>query len=346
MKVLISTENSQTAHHWERLALARAFSVSEQCVLWNLDSISAFDIFDQYSPDVLITQSYNLNESILSLIKERPEIRVYLKLGDWSDTNNYDLTKYQILVATQKDIEIVKRLVDICKYPVLGGCHYIQKRLEQTHSNWKRLGIKLQSSPLGADVFSYCNPIFRPEYEADFGCCSGFWKYKGDEITKYIFPLLNPNYNYKTRFFGNGDWPCESYCGFLQPEEEKNFLHSLKIVTNVHEPHKIYGAENNERVHKSLAAKTLVVSDYAEDEATEIYNNGEVIYTKSPEEFKEKIDYYLENPEERLKIIEKGYNRVLNDYTYFHTAQKILDGFGIPHKILESYDKVKKELSL
>lgn len=346
MKVLISTENAQHGHYWERLGLARAISTTYGCQLWNLDSISVFDMFDSYQPDIFITQSYNLNESVLNVLKERPEIRVYLKLGDWSDTNNYDLTKYQILTAKEKDIEMVKRLVDICKYPVLGGCHYVQKRLEKTHTNWKKLGIKLQSSLLGADVFAYCNPVVKREFECDFGCVSGFWQYKNIELQKYIFPLLNPKHNYKSRFFGSGDWPCESYCGPISQEEEKNFLHSCKIVLNVHEPQKVYFAETNERGHKSLAAKTLVISDYAEDEATELYPDGEIIFTKSPEEFKEKIDYYLANPDERLKVIEKGYNKVINNYTYFHTINSILSGFSLENKVLDSYEKVKKELKL
>ena len=57
-----------------------------------------------------------------------------------------------------------------------------------------------------------------------------------------------------------------------------------------------------------------------------MFGDGLVI-AKSPEDFKEKIDYYLENEEERKTISQIGHDYVKKNHTGFHRIAKIMKEF-------------------
>lgn len=55
------------------------------------------------------------------------------------------------------------------------------------------------------------------------------------------------------------------------------------------------------------------------------FEPGELATFRSMKEFLEKVDYYLDNPEERQSIIEKSRTRVLRDHTYQARMQTLLE---------------------
>lgn len=59
--------------------------------------------------------------------------------------------------------------------------------------------------------------------------------------------------------------------------------------------------------------KTMMVAPYTEDLATMFEADKEIVFYKNKEEFVEKIEYYLNNPDEREKIAEAAYKRILHD---------------------------------
>ena len=55
----------------------------------------------------------------------------------------------------------------------------------------------------------------------------------------------------------------------------------------------------------------------------------EAAYFSSPEELKEKINFYLKNEETRKKIAEAGYEKLKNsDYAYADRAKRIIEVFN------------------
>lgn len=50
------------------------------------------------------------------------------------------------------------------------------------------------------------------------------------------------------------------------------------------------------------------------------------------QDIQDKIDYYLEHDEERAQIAYRGYQRVVNNYTYKHRWQTIIDTIGLNGK--------------
>ena len=61
------------------------------------------------------------------------------------------------------------------------------------------------------------------------------------------------------------------------------------------------------------AAKTLMLSEFTEDLDSLFKKDQEAVYFQTHQELKNKIDHYLNNEDERTAIIEKAYQRLVND---------------------------------
>ena len=57
---------------------------------------------------------------------------------------------------------------------------------------------------------------------------------------------------------------------------------------------------------------------------------GDIIFTKTPEEFEKVVEYFVNHPDERLPYIDRGHNCVLNNHTYFHRVAKIFEELDMP----------------
>ena len=62
---------------------------------------------------------------------------------------------------------------------------------------------------------------------------------------------------------------------------------------------------------KILMSQGFCISDYVKSMAEEIFPNDEIVFAKSPMDFKNKIEHYIKHPEKREKHITK------RSYTYF-----------------------------
>ena len=61
--------------------------------------------------------------------------------------------------------------------------------------------------------------------------------------------------------------------------------------------------------------------------------NEEIIIAHDKEDWLNKIDYYMKNPDKRLEIIKRGQDRVLKDHTYHNRVKQILDIYNEFKKI-------------
>ena len=72
----------------------------------------------------------------------------------------------------------------------------------------------------------------------------------------------------------------------------------------------------NQRVFDVPACNKFLLTDYQE-QMEELFNIGEeVVCYREPGEIEELVRYYLDHESERIKIAEKGYQRVIRDHTY------------------------------
>lgn len=350
MKILISND-SPFAHSFERVGLGRAFGYSGyQVCLWDIHSKSAFDIFNEFQPDIFIGQAYNLTRSLIKCLLLRPNLRVCLKAGDWGPFyNNWseqDHAKYPILMASAEEKENVLLLHSKGQLDFL-FIHYHPDYIANTHGHWIKEGIKVISLMNAADVFDYTNGQYKDELACDIGFVGGRWGYKARTLDRYILPLCNPESKYSIKIFGNQPWNVPQYCGNLPTQLVKHLFSSATICPSISEPHsQDFGFDIIERPFKLLSNKAFVISDYV-DGLRKLYNEDELVMVKSPEEFQQKINYFINNPSERHKYIKNGYEKTIARGTYFDRAASVLHTLGLPlDKLQIGKEKVIKELKL
>lgn len=322
-KVLISSDGP-TAHYYIRLGLARAFNAyGYEVNLWDCKNVPATDVFDKFKPDIFLGQSYNLNKTLVSLIKESPWLKVVLRGADWGSITKEVSSKYPILVATEQE----KRLVEEIRGQVyFVHSHYHPNHMEFTHGFWKNIGVKVESVMNAADVFDYTNGKFDESLSSHVCFVGGYWPYKSKTLDPYIMALCK-DFKYNVKIFGNQPWPCPQYCGFLPNEKVKDALFSSIICPNVSEKHsQEYGYDIVERPFKLLANKCFVISDYVLGLDDILYDG--IVFANDPEHFHELVDYYISNPEARNKYIDAGHKRVIEKHTYLDRAKFILEKLG------------------
>jgi|TARA_Y100001947_G_scaffold155412_1_gene161394 hypothetical protein len=337
MKVLISNDGTH-AHYYQRMAWANALQSSGiQTALWNCKTVPAFDVFDSFEPDIFLGQSYNLTPDVIKCIYERPHLKIGLRTGDWGDhQESVDHTKYNILYSSPQERELLKRLKEETGQPEFVHIHYNEEAIKQTHNRFESIGIRPVSMMMCADVISYAEAKFDSQLECDIGFVGGYWPYKGQVINEYLFPMLHPIGKYRIKIFGNQPWQVNQYCGIIGDEKVKDLFMSAKICPNLSEPHaQKFGFDINERIFKILYSGGFCVSDTVE--GYKMFDDGIVMAT-CPEDFRDKINYYLDNPLERQQIALKGHNYVKQNHTGFHRAAQILTEFGykdLSDKLLE-----------
>ena len=331
MKIMISNDGPH-AHFYIRLGWAKVFNeLGHEVVFWDIERKPAFDAFDEFDPDIFIGQTYNLTKSVVKCISERPDMKVVMRASDWGDMQNeIDFKRFPVLVAREDEKTLVKELKEKTGKPDFVYNHYHDKWMSQTHNNWSSEGINVVSMLHGADVFDYIDSEFEDSLKSDVSFIGGYWDYKAKSIDKYLIPLCHPVGKYNVKIFGNQGWPVVQYLGFLPNESVKNVFRSATISPNISEPHsQEFGYDIIERPFKVLISKGFCISDYVQSMAEDVFKDGEVLYAKSPQDFLDLIDHYIKNPEEREEHIEKGYNCVLNNHTYFHRVSTIFENLDL-----------------
>lgn len=327
MKILISSDGYH-AHYYQRMSWVNAFSKMHgvTVALWDINSVSAFDAFDGFEPDIFLGQLYNLTPAVVKCIKERPHLKVGLRAGDWGDhEKEVDKSIYNILYATKDEIEALKRLQGETGQVSFVHIHYPEEALKQTHNYYESIGVRATSIMMCADVDTYSNAQPDSNYGCDIGFVGGYWPYKGQVIEPYLFPLLENVGEYNVKIFGNQNWYVNQYCGLINDNKVKDLFFSAKICPNLSEPHaQKFGFDVNERIFKVLCAGGFCISDNVE--GYKMFGDG-IVIADSPQDFREKIDYYLDNECERVSIASRGRDFVMKNHTNEVRALEILREF-------------------
>ncbi len=110
--------------------------------------------------------------------------------------------------------------------------------------------------------------------------------------------------------------------------ELHTLLHQSKIILNITRS-TFYGVETglNLRIFETLAAGGFLLTDYC-DELNELFVIGKHIETyRDAEEMTDKIRYYLQHEEKRIKIAQNAYQHYQNNYSWKIRMQKLLSSF-------------------
>lgn len=329
MKVL--SEFDASAPFYVRQGWGKVFnSLGHKFYLWERERCCAFDAFSKIEPDIYIGTSYNQTEDTYRCIKSRPEMKVAFFASAWGPlSKNIKESGYPIVYMSDGERKIIEKIKRETGKPDFVFIHVTDEYLDAIMSYWNtELGIKPIGVLNGADIFSYSNGVWTEEFESDISFVGGYWPYKAKNLDKYFIPLSRLK-KYKMKIFGNGDWNIPEHLGTINEDCVKNIFCSAKVCPNISEPHATeFGSDIVERVFKIPCAGGFLISDYVE-ELKYVFRNGELPTFKNYNEFRELLDYYLSNDEDRLLLSLKQQKTIMSNHTYFHRVAKMLENFGM-----------------
>ena len=336
MKILIGNDGPM-AHMYERLSWTKSLKFSGyDAFFWNYKQKSIYDAFDESNPDIAFLQGYNLNKTFIDCIKERPNLKVLLRVSDWSDWNDkLDRTKYPVLKASQEEIKLVQEIQALSN-PIILHTHHHPDWVEQTHSTWIKNGFTVLGLMNCADVFSYCNGIYNNNLASDLCFIGGYWPYKAQKLDKWLLPLCETS-EINLKIFGNQAWPTYNYCGMIPEEMTRHVLKSAKICPNVSEPHSTdFGYDIISRSFNLLSNKCFCISDEVEG-LVKLFPNS-IIFCQSPKDFHDAIQYYIQHPDEKEPYIQQGYQDI-KEHTAFDRLILVFNYFGLDTSQLTLHKK-------
>lgn len=110
---------------------------------------------------------------------------------------------------------------------------------------------------------------------------------------------------------------------FIPNDELHKYYSSCKILLNDHWEDMRNDDFPSNRLFDALACNTFVISDKIPSADTLF--EGSIVTYEDTDDLNEKIDYYLNHENERIKLVEKGKEIVLKNHTFDHRVSEILD---------------------
>jgi hypothetical protein len=206
--------------------------------------------------------------------------------------------------------------------------YYPPEGIQRYYRYWTdAFGIPLLSLPLAADtsVFKPCEP--KAQYKSDLCFIGAIHRTKQRPFYTYIRPLLD---RYTLIAVGKGwdGWPVKRMS--IPYGEESKLISSTSVIPNVHMDlsREIPGMPPNMRTFQSVAGGGLVISDYI-PAMRHYFQENEIPMGKTPEDYQEKIAFFINHPDERYEFWLRAYNCVMNEHTYIHRANSLLERLSV-----------------
>jgi hypothetical protein len=301
-------------------------------VWWNREEKSVYDVFDEVKPDVFIGTTYDWNSALTKYLTENPLIKLILIASDWGPMcAEMDPAKFPTLRVRDDEKKTIEELKKKIGQPSFVLCNYHRNQHDKVMSGWREIGIEPSDAGMNAcDLFSYSGGKLDPQLKCDASIVSGWWPYKSINLGPYILPLLNPVGKYNIKIFGNqGNWGMAAqFLGYLPEHRAKDLFTSSLITLNIQEPHATtFGHELNERFYKG-GLEGFIVSDYVASVEEDIFGLNCIEMAKTPQEFHEKVDYFVKNPDKRLPYMANTRKKILGEHTYFHRVRDMFQLIG------------------
>jgi spore maturation protein CgeB len=133
---------------------------------------------------------------------------------------------------------------------------------------------------------------------------------------------------FKPVIYGDSGWG-ELVAAPFRLRSEVNYYRDLPAVygasaVNFNATSMQMKAAVNQRVFDVPAAGGFLLTDFKEQLAEVLEPGKETVCYHHPEEIPELVRYYLDRPEARLRIVERGRARILREHTYRHRIQEML----------------------
>lgn len=259
------------------------------------------ECIEQEKPDFIFTWVRCDEFYLTTLLKIReisPKTKLFLFFGD-DDSSFESFSRYYVLFLD---------------YGLIAQKKYVQ--------NYYSDGVKNVFFVMGLDT-SFFKPLkLEKKYDVTF---IGLPKSHLDDDRYKTIKFLKEN-GIKIKLFGNGWENYEDlkdiYGGPLEAEKMVEVINQSKINLCLSK------TGNNKthlkgKVFEGGACKTFVLTEYCEDYLEMFEEGKEIIMFKDNRELLEKINYYLNNEEEREKLAEAAYKKIIKNYSLDEDLKKI-----------------------
>jgi len=300
------------------------------------------ELLNSVQPDIFITSTHAYHQKFLNfqlLRKYRDKgMKVFVNTGYWESPIN------KLRINEAESLKADKKTVNLIKSGEYGDVFY--NAVEQESASMggfeESTGYKFYTIPLAVDAITLKDYKIVNKFTADISFIGTYLVSKRNFFEERVFPLRK---KYNLKLYGE-DWTrLDRSLGFVQKvgqyfnipglksvrkakinrEDEGAIYASSTISINVHEEHqRKFGWDCNERTFKIPFCNGFEISDNIACIHKYFKVGEEIIVAENKQDWFDKIDYYIKNPDERLEIIAKGKARVAKDHTYHNRVEQII----------------------
>ncbi len=300
------------------------------------------ETFERESPDILITAltPYHLKYLDLQAVaKQRAKgMKVFVNMPFWNSPMS------RLRINESPSLSENTEAVALIRAGTFGDAYYnVCEQGDERMGGFEKItGYVHHTIPLAADKFLHF-PEYTERFKADIAYIGTYLPEKREFIREAVFPLSK---RYDLKLYGQ-DWTLyDRGRGFAQKvgqyfnipylqslqkpklelEDERRVYTSSVISINIHEEYqKKFGGDCNERTFKIPACGGFEITDDVACIRKYFKEGEEIVIASNKDEWFQKIDYYIKNPEKRLPIIEAGRKKVLAEHTYHNRVKQMLE---------------------
>lgn len=295
-------------------------------------------VLESFKPNIFISglNRYNLKYLDLALIRKYRDEKgmvFFNQVPAWRGQNSQ---------FVGKGLESDPELVELIKTGLAGDIffHWLEQDSPYMEGFSDETGQSFETILLAADTSRFF-PDFDESYKADISYVGSYLNDKKQFINTHLIPLKK---KYNVRTYGS-DWNFnDRLIGYIQKggqylnigplkelreiklplDDERKVYTSSTISLNIHENHQRRdGSDFNERTFKIIASGGFEICDNVSI-LRKYFTEKELVIAEDTNDWFDKIDYYIRNPERRIPIIEAGRKRVLKDHTYTNRVDQII----------------------
>lgn len=319
-----------SANFFIKRTMARAFNFcGYPTVFWQKEGKSCHDIFSEFHPEIFVGSTWQLDRALVKNLIKTEGIKVMLSANHFGSADTeIDRNRFPIEFASDNEKKFVDELVR-AGVDLHLMCQYGPNRTASSHDLWDQLGVHCHGILLSADITSYFPPENKPNiFNNSLAFCSGYWRYKAQNLDRYILPLLYPNTKWNIKIFGSG-WASPNCLGRADESTLRHFYANSIICPNLFEPHSIeFGLDVNQRSFEIANSWGFQISQRVKSLEEDVFNSNEIVFVDSPEQFFEQCIFFLNNPHETIPYREAALKTVLKFHTSLHRIAMIFDFLG------------------
>lgn len=299
------------------------------------------ELLAKFRPDILITSlgRYHLKYLDIGLIRDhkKPGLKVFVWMPFWKSP--ISRTRVNEAVGLENNHKFRTVIESGFGDVFFNQCERGDPRMEGFE---EATGYKHYTIPLAADKTMHF-PEYSERFRAEISYIGTYLPEKRGFIKGQVLPLKQ---KYDLRLYGQ-DWTLKDrlagggqkigqYFNIpmleslqkpkLRLEDERKIYTSSLVSINVHEDYqRKFGGDCNERAFKIPACGGFEITDDVACISKYFKEGEEIIIAKDKNDWFDKIDFYIRNPDKRLRIIRAGRKRVLRDHTYHNRVKKLLE---------------------